>query len=169
MVVAALPNFRLTSQTEPYPAPRWRFVREDLDGGSWFEASDVEPGASRQELELLALVRGLESLELPSRLSVCTASRYVQQGLVFGLPDWRRHGWCWESFGTLVPIKHLDLWQRVDHALQYHQLEGTQLLAQGTQGPGVGSGRLVEPLLRVHRLQIDRVQPAWETVRHMAV
>jgi len=169
MVVATLPNFRLTSQTDPRPLPRWRFLREDIDGGDLFEASDVEPGAGRQELELLALVRGLESLDVPSRLSLFTASRYVQQGLVFGLQDWRQNGWCWESFGTLVPIKHVDLWQRVDHALQYHQLHETNLFADFRSRGSAGCGQLADPTVRVHRLNVRRIEPAWETVRHMAI
>ncbi len=169
MVVAALPNYRLTSRTDASPLPRWYFLREDIDGGDLFEASDTEPGAGRQELELLALVRGLESLHLPARLSLFTASRYVQQGLVFGLSEWRRNGWRWESFGTLVPIKHLDLWQRVDHALQYHQLQEANLFADAPLRGSAEAQQMVVPPLRIHRLNVRRLEPAWTTVRHMAV
>lgn len=35
----------------------------------------------------------------------------------------RERDWCWERFGQLVPVKHLDLWRRIDQALKFHQVE----------------------------------------------
>jgi ribonuclease HI len=163
MVIAALPHLRLTSKTLQTPQPSWGFVLEDLDGERFLEASDTELGASPQRLALLGLVRGLESLDIPSRLSLFTASRYVQQGLVFGMQDWRDNGWRWDSFGTFVPIKHADLWRRVDHALKYHQLHSMNLLADPT---AMASSRTPDVSLRIHRLDIRRVWPAWDAVSH---
>jgi hypothetical protein len=65
----------------------------------------------------------LEALDQPSRVTVVTPSRYVRQGLQRGLAEWRERDWCWERFGELVPVKHLDLWRRVDQALKFHQVE----------------------------------------------
>jgi hypothetical protein len=52
-----------------------------------------------------------------------TSSRYVNRGLTYGLEEWRSNEWTWESFGEMVPVKNQDLWQRLDHALQFHQLD----------------------------------------------
>ena len=102
---------------------RWRFVLESVDGSDKVEAHDTEPEVRGERLELLAVVRGLEALDQPSRVTLLTTSRYVTRGLRYGLNHWRDNGWRWERFGRLVPVKNLDLWQRVDRALRFHHVE----------------------------------------------
>lgn len=102
---------------------QWRFVLETIDGQIRLEAADEESGAEEDRLALLSVVRGLEALEQPSRVTVVTTSRYVSRGFLFGLQEWRDNGWRWERFGEMTPIKNRDLWQRVDQAMQYHQVQ----------------------------------------------
>jgi ribonuclease HI len=102
---------------------QWRFVLHSIDGSEQLEAADAEPDAQGERLELLAVVRGLEALEQPSRVTLVTPSKYVNRGLTYGLAEWRANGWQWEHFGEMVPIKNRDLWQRVDRALLYHRVE----------------------------------------------
>src|SRR5262245_14269365 len=92
---------------------RWRFVLEAVDGADKLEATDIEPGTPGDRLDLLAVVRGLEALDQPSRVTLVTSSRYVSEGLRYGLTEWRETNWHWECFGKMVPIKNHDLWQRV--------------------------------------------------------
>ena len=120
------PHFLLYSQAR-HDSPQgnagqWRFVLESADGTARLEATDEEP-ASGQRLELLAIVRGLEALDQPSRVTLVTGSRYVNRGIRFGLAQWREDGWQWERYGEMIPIKDGDLWRRVDQALQYHLVE----------------------------------------------
>src|SRR5438128_1914668 len=84
----------------------WRFVLESLDGVEKLEADDEEPLAQGDRLELLAVVRGLEALDQPSRVTLVTPSRYVSRGLRFGLEQWRESGWLWERFGRMTPVKN---------------------------------------------------------------
>lgn len=93
------------------------------DGAKQLEATDAEPNVSGDRLELLAVVRGLEALEQPSRVTLVTPSKYVNRGLAFGLEEWRENNWEWEHYGEMVPVKNRDLWQRVDRALAFHELE----------------------------------------------
>ena len=86
-------------------------------------ATDCEPIACRERLELLALVRGLEAIDQPARVTLVTNSRYVNRGLKHGLAEWRADDWQWERFGQLVPVRDHDLWRRVDRALQFHELD----------------------------------------------
>jgi ribonuclease HI len=120
------PHFLLYSQARrDSPAAgsgQWRFVLESADGTARLEAADEEP-ASAQRLELLAIVRGLEALDQPSQVTLVTGSRYVSRGIRFGLTQWREDGWQWERYGEMSPINDDDLWRRVDHALQFHQVE----------------------------------------------
>jgi ribonuclease HI len=102
---------------------RWRFVLEDIVTGTKSEASDCEPSDHLDRISLLAVTRGLEALEQPSRVTLITTSRYVARGLQYGLVEWREHDYCWEHFGSIQPIRNADLWRRVDVALRFHEVQ----------------------------------------------
>ena len=101
----------------------WRFALQRESGDTALEASDDEPEASPERLELLAIVRGLEALDQPSRVTLVTASRSVQRGLSFGLAQWRENDWHWERYGRMTPVKNGDLWQRLDRLLEIHSVK----------------------------------------------
>jgi ribonuclease HI len=124
------PHFLLFSETSRYSAerarrsrPQWRFVLESVEGDARLEAADEEPNVRGDRLDLLAVVRGLEALDQPSRVTLVTPSQYVSRGLRSGLDQWRETGWQWERFGEMTPITNGDLWRRVDRALHYHKVE----------------------------------------------
>ncbi len=132
------PHFLLITnsvcQDGPGPADHWRFVLQSVDDNQSLAAGDREPQSHGERLELLAVVRGLEALEQPSRVTLVTQSRYVRSGLNYGLDEWRENGWRWERFGRLVPVKNRDLWQRIDRALKFHQIECRMLRLDRVHG-----------------------------------
>jgi len=85
--------------------------------------ADQEPEVQGERLELLTVVRGLEALDQPSRVTLMTSSKYVREGIRYGLSEWQSNGWCWESFGEMVPVKNRDLWQRIDRAMRFHEVD----------------------------------------------
>ena len=105
------------------PVQTWRFVLQNLETQKRFCANDSETADCSERLELLAVVRGLEALDGPARVTLVTKSRYVCRGLKSGLTAWRNNNWCWERFGRIVPIRDHDLWQRVDRAMQFHTVD----------------------------------------------
>lgn len=107
----------------PYGPGRWGFRLESYDGQIRIDAVDEEPGAHFDQLALIALVRGLEAIDEPAAVQVLTPNRYIWQGISEGLDEWRENDWCWEAFGSLVPVKYLDLWQRVDRLRTIHDIE----------------------------------------------
>ena len=118
------PRYLLFSDpTDGADTGHWRFVLRQTDGPHRLVAEDVEPGVGRDRLELLTIVRGLEALEQPSCVTLMTSSSYVREGIRRGLAEWRKNDWRWECFGQMVPVKNLDLWQRVDRAMQFHQVD----------------------------------------------
>jgi len=101
---------------------RWRFRLASAGGGETFEAADIEAELGGERLALLTVVRALESLDQPSRVTLVNCDPYVRRGIRFGLPEWRENGWRWECFGKLVPVKDADLWQRLQHAMRFHDV-----------------------------------------------
>lgn len=124
-MTGTLPHYLLMAeaQADGAEASRWRFSLEHAATGVAFSAADVEPIDCPERLALLAVVRGLEALEEPARVTLITNSRYVSRGLRRGLAEWRRNDWRWERFGKLVPVRDWDLWRRVDRALEFHRVD----------------------------------------------
>lgn len=120
----SVPKYVLISSADPGPnRGRWRFVLRQADGAPRLVAEGVEPGVCGDRLHLLTVVRGLEALDEPSDVTLVTPSSYVREGIRHGLSEWRTNGWRWECFGRMVQVKNLDLWQRVDRAMQFHRID----------------------------------------------
>ena len=122
------PHFLLVSQAMRPRAGddatgRWRFALQTPEGRACLEAEDDEPETSAERLELLAIVRGLEALDEPARVTVVAAGRAISRGLRYGVAQWRENDWQWERYGQLVPVKNGDLWQRIDRAMAIHQID----------------------------------------------
>ncbi|HEV7282204.1 MAG TPA: RNase H family protein [Pirellulaceae bacterium] len=133
-------------------AGRWRFALESLDGASRIEADDVDDDARLDRLNLLAVVRGLEALEGPSRVTLLTMSWYVRRGFSEGLELWRQNNWRWETFGQMTSVTNEDLWRRVDRALQFHivqcrtwRLDASEAPAPHLAVPVSSSTRIAAP------------------------
>ncbi len=114
---------REEGQATPRRSGQWRFVLEQMGVEARIEVADEEPDVFGERLELLAVVRGLESLEQASRVTLLTSSRYVGRGIRQGMNQWRSNHWRWERFGRMTLIKNHDLWRRVDQTLRFHSLE----------------------------------------------
>jgi ribonuclease HI len=102
---------------------QWQFTLKHANGTNQFRVSDMEPGVTGERLELLTIVRALESLDQPSRITLNSCDSYIRQGIQYNIYEWRSNNWLWEFFGYMVPIKHADLWQRIDHLLHVHAVE----------------------------------------------
>lgn len=105
-------------------SPRyWHFVLRSEDGEVAEDVWDEEADASEERLALLAVVRGLEAIPEPAQVTLVTQHAWIRRGLRFGLDVWRENHWRWERFGAMAPIKHGDLWRRIDRALQFHEVQ----------------------------------------------
>jgi ribonuclease HI len=116
----------LAADGDDCTAERWRFVLRTAAGETAAEAADEEPTAGRERLELLAVIRGLESLDQPSCVTLMSGSRSLQCGLESGISQWRENNWHWERYGRLTPIKNADLWQRLDRLSSIHKIHCPQ-------------------------------------------
>ncbi len=123
-MIVSTPQYLLFSESDSaYDSGCWRFVLQRVGSPEQFEVADEEPGVRGERLDLLTVVRALESLDQPSEVTIVTSSRYVFQGVQYGISEWKRNGWQWEFFGQMVPVKNGDLWQRVEHALRFHRVQ----------------------------------------------
>jgi len=91
---------------------RFNGVEKELYGG--------EPETTNNRMEMTAVIEGLEALKRPCRVRIVTDSQYVKQGITQWITRWRRNGW---RTASKQPVKNRDLWERLDAALQRHQVE----------------------------------------------
>ena len=87
-------------------------VEKELSGG--------ERGTTNNRMELMAAIKGLESLTRPSRVRLTTDSKYVQQGITEWIHNWKKRGW---KTADKKPVKNADLWRRLDELAQGHDIE----------------------------------------------
>lgn len=116
-------NGPASSESAASQRGRWRFVLEDVESGVRTEATDQEQSCAPDRCALVSVLRGLESLEQPSRVTLITTNRYVTRGLQYGLTEWRENDFTWEHFGAVQPIRNSDIWRRIDRTLAFHQVQ----------------------------------------------
>jgi ribonuclease HI len=79
-----------------------------------------EPETTNNRMELLAVIRGLQSLTKPCRVKVTTDSQYVKNGITQWIHNWKRNGW---KTAAKKPVKNADLWQKLETEVKRHQVE----------------------------------------------
>lgn len=85
--------------------------RRELNGGAAL--------ATNNQMELMAAISALESLERPSTLTVVTDSVYVKDGITKWIFGWKKKGW---KTANKKPVKNEDLWKRLDAACGRHDV-----------------------------------------------
>ena len=70
-----------------------------------------ELATTNNRMELLAVIRALESLKRPCRVTLYLDSQYVLKGITEWLPGWKAKGW---RTAARQPVKNVELWQALD-------------------------------------------------------
>ncbi|MBT4890081.1 MAG: ribonuclease HI [Rhodospirillales bacterium] len=83
------------------------------------EISGGEENTTNNRMELLAVIRGLESLKRPVTVDVYTDSTYVRDGITKWIHNWKRNGW---KTSAKKPVKNDDLWKLLDEQMKRHDV-----------------------------------------------
>jgi ribonuclease HI len=84
------------------------------------ELSGGETPTTNNRMELLAAIRGLESLTRPCRVALYTDSIYVRDGITRWVHGWLKNGW---RTADRKPVKNAELWQKLIDAAAPHRVE----------------------------------------------
>jgi len=85
--------------------------RRELSGG--------ERETTNNRMELMAVIRSLETLRRPCEVILHTDSTYVMKGMTEWLEQWKRRNW--RTAGR-KPVKNVELWQRLEEAVSRHRV-----------------------------------------------
>lgn len=79
-----------------------------------------DKSTTNNQMELMAAIMALESLKRPCQIKLYTDSKYVLQGITEWMENWKARGW---KTASRQPVKNVELWRRLDAAIQAHQIE----------------------------------------------
>lgn len=74
---------------------------------------------TNNRMELMAAVIALEALKDRCEVRLSTDSQYVRLGITQWIHNWKKRGW---QTTKKKPVKNVNLWQRLDTAIQLHSL-----------------------------------------------
>ena len=75
---------------------------------------------TNNRMELTAAIKALEALSRPCQVTVTTDSKYVQNGISLWMDNWKKNNW---KTAAKKPVKNQDLWQKLDKAVQEHEID----------------------------------------------
>lgn len=105
----------------------WAFILRHRASGKELVKSGSERETTNNRMELMAVIRGLESLTRGTSIELVTDSQYVGKGLTEWVAKWKANGWKRREGGKLAPVKNEDLWRRLDELVAQHQLHFTHV------------------------------------------
>ena len=83
------------------------------------ELSGGAAETTNNQMELMAAIMALETLDRASQVTVVTDSAYVKNGVTGWIHGWKRNGW---RTSNKKPVKNVELWQRLDAAQARHSV-----------------------------------------------
>lgn len=90
---------------------RWNGHEKELCGG--------EGDTTNNRMEMMAVIEALGALKGASVVDLYTDSKYVMDGITKWIEGWKVKGW---KTASKKPVKNVDLWQRIDAAVQAHDV-----------------------------------------------
>jgi len=78
-----------------------------------------ESHTTNNRMELIAVIRALESLKRSATVEIYTDSQYVKNGIETWINAWKRNGW--KTSGR-KPVKNADLWVELDRLVREHEI-----------------------------------------------
>ncbi|RMG41998.1 MAG: ribonuclease HI [Planctomycetota bacterium] len=100
----------------------WAYVLKHPRSGTVQYGYGSAPRTTNNQMELLAVIHGLEALRRKSRVHVVTDSEYVAKGCRLWLPVWKQQGWRRRQGRSFKPVRNEELWRRLDELLQRHDV-----------------------------------------------
>ena len=83
------------------------------------ELSGSERQTTNNRMELTAVIRGLETITKPSKVTVVTDSQYVSKGMTEWIENWLARNW---KTANKKPVKNIDLWQTLLEVSGKHEV-----------------------------------------------
>ncbi len=81
------------------------------------EIQGYEENTTNNRMELMAVIKALESVKLSKSIHIYTDSQYVKKGITVWINTWKKNHW------NNGKVKNVDLWQVLWRLTSKHKLE----------------------------------------------
>lgn len=107
----------------------WAFILRDVKTGKELTGSGGQRDTTNNQMELQAVIEGLNSLKKSCRVQLHSDSKYVLQGMTEWMAGWKSRGWMRVEGGKKKPVKNVEHWKQLDalvvqHSISYHHVRG---------------------------------------------
>jgi ribonuclease HI len=113
------------------------------------EIKGGEAHTTNNRMELMAAIAAFEALKRPCRVDLHTDSQYLRDGITRYINNWKKNGW---RTADKKPVKNIDLWQRLDSALNAHQVRWHWLRGHAGHAENERADALVQEAIAEIRL-----------------
>jgi ribonuclease HI len=90
-----------------------------MSGTHLKELCGGEAETTNNRMEMMAVIVGAEALKRACSIDIHTDSTYVMKGMTEWVEGWKKRGW---RTASKQPVKNVDLWQRLEKALDRHDV-----------------------------------------------
>ncbi len=103
----------------------WAFLMRHMATGTEKEGSGGLKETTNNQMELQAVISGLESLSRRCKVEVITDSTYVAKGALEWRHNWKKNDWQRRVKKKWEPVKNVELWKTLDELLSQHDVHFT--------------------------------------------
>lgn len=75
---------------------------------------------TNNRMELMAVIKALESLTRPCNITLTSDSKYVLQGITEWIINWKKRGW---KTASKKAVLNADLWKQLDNLVGEHKID----------------------------------------------
>jgi ribonuclease HI len=84
------------------------------------EISGYSKETTNNIMELTAVIKALNALKNPCRITLTTDSKYVKNGITEWIYNWKKNGW---KTANKKPVKNKELWIILEESTQRHHIQ----------------------------------------------
>lgn len=85
------------------------------------ELSGYNAETTNNRMELKAVIEALKALTKPCEIQLYTDSKYVMDGVLKWMPNWKNNDW--RTTNKKSPVKNIELWQELDNIIPIHKIK----------------------------------------------
>ena len=100
----------------------WAYILRHLGTGKNKEASGADLTTTNNQMELMAVIQGLQTLQRPTVVKVVTDSSYVEKGLSEWMHRWKNNHWRRKTSSGYKAVKNVEFWQELDRLDRLHTI-----------------------------------------------
>ena len=121
------------------------------------EIKGGEAETTNNRMEMMAAIAALEALTRPCVVELWTDSSYLKGGITGWIHGWKKNGW---KTADKKPVKNVDLWQRLEAALERHEVSWHWVKGHAGHAENERADQLAREGMEPYRRKPTKAEPS---------